>query len=87
MTSVMDRTDTTTPDAGAVAIERRRVVRHFQRYTSEHRADRAASHRLGHRQRQAIGEAFYSHPDLPGVCFPTRIAAARAAVRRQQKGK
>lgn len=58
----------------------RAVIRHFQHYTAEHRADRAASHRLGHRQRTAIGEAFYTHPARPNVAFPTRRAAARAAL-------
>lgn len=60
------------------AGETRRVVRHFQRYTPEQRASRAASHRLGHRQRTAVGEYFYTHPDVPGVAFPTRSAAFRA---------
>lgn len=58
---------------------RRQVVRHFQRYTAEQRADRAASHRLGPRQRQSVGEYFYTHPDVPGRCFPTRGRAAQAA--------
>lgn len=58
----------------------RSVVRHFQRYNSEQRADRAASHRLGQQQRRAVGEHFYTHPHAPGRAFPTRRAAARAAV-------
>lgn len=64
----------------ALKAESRRVVRNLQRYASEQRADLAASHRLGHRQRQAIGEFFYTHPDVPGLAFPTRSAAARAAL-------
>jgi hypothetical protein len=68
-------------DALRLAAEARRVVRHFQRFTPEQRADHASSGRLGHRQRQAVGEFFYVHPDLPGRAFPTRRAAARAALR------
>lgn len=64
----------------ALAAERKRVVRGFYRYSSEMRADRAASFRLGHRQRAAVGEFYYTHPDRPGVCFGTRSAAARAAL-------
>lgn len=60
--------------------EARRVVRVFQRYSPTTRADRAASHRLGPRQRQAVGEFFYTHPDVPGRAFSTRTAAAKAAV-------
>ncbi len=69
----------TTPDA--VQVAERDVVRHFQHFTSEQRADRAASHRLGHRQRQAVGETFFSHPAVPGRAFTTRRQAAQAAVR------
>lgn len=64
-----------------LATERARVVRHFQPYTAEQRADRAASHRLGHRQRAAVGEHYYTHPDVPDVAFRTRTAAARAGLR------
>lgn len=58
-------------------------MRGFQAYTSVQRADVAASHRLGHQQRHSTGEAFWVHPDLPGLAFPTRIAAARAALARR----
>jgi hypothetical protein len=54
--------------------------RGFQRYTSELRADIAASFRLTQGQRASIGEAFWTHPLCPGVCYPTRIAALRAAL-------
>lgn len=57
------------------------AVRGFQRYTSETRADLRASFRLGYRQRESIGEAFWTHPLVPGLAFPTRIAALRAALR------
>lgn len=66
----------------ALDAARKRVVRHFQRYTPEQRADRAASHRLGHTQRHAVGEYFYTHPDVPGLAYPTRTAAAHAALQR-----
>ena len=56
------------------------AARGFFRYTSEQRANHAASFRLGRHQRRAIGEAFWTHPLLPGVCFPTRVEARRAAL-------
>lgn len=63
--------------------EARRVRRIFQGYTSETRAMHAASHRLGHRQRGAVGEYFYVHPERPDVCFPTRKAAVLAGLAAQ----
>lgn len=63
----------------AVRDAARLAVRHFQHYSAEHRADRAASHRLGPQQRRAVGEQFYTHPQAPGRAFPTRRAAGRAA--------
>lgn len=57
------------------------AVRGFERYTPDMRASMAASFRLGYQQRQSVGEAWWSHPRCPGVCFPTRIAALRAALR------
>ena len=54
-------------------------IRHFQKYSHTERADRASSHRLGYRQKHAIGEVFWSHPAVPGIAFPTRKAAIRAA--------
>lgn len=63
-----------------LATERKRVTRCFQRYTHDQRANHAASHRLGHRQRKAVGEYFYVHPDVPGLAFPTRDRAARAGL-------
>lgn len=64
----------------ALKTERKRVVRCFQRYSSEARANHASSHRLGHRQRQAVGEFYYVHPNVPGRAFSTRMAAAVAAL-------
>lgn len=67
-----------------VRAEMRRVVRHFQHYTPAQRADRAASHRLGHRQRAAHGEHFYTHPDIPKIAYRTRSDAARAGLERRK---
>lgn len=54
------------------------VHRCFQKYTSSQRADHAASHRLGFRKREAVGEFFYVSDLVPGFAFPTRKAAQRA---------
>ena len=51
------------------------VTRCLQRYDSYQRADRAASHRLGHRQREAIGEFFYTNDEEPTTGYPTAKAA------------
>jgi hypothetical protein len=64
----------------ALKAERKRVTRCFHAYSSECRANHAASFRLGYQQRRAMGEFFYVHPDLPNKAFPTRGAAARAAM-------
>lgn len=56
--------------------------RGFQRYTTDQRANLASSHRVGFRQRQAVGEVFWTHPLCPNVCYPTRAAARRAAIAR-----
>lgn len=64
----------------ALKDELKKVVRNFQRYDHEQRANHAASHRLGHRQREAVGETFYTHPSIPNVAFPTRRRAAEAAL-------
>ena len=57
------------------------AVRCFEQYTSEQRANHAASFRLGHQQRQAVGEFFWVHEYCRGVCYPTRKDALRAALR------
>jgi hypothetical protein len=54
-----------------------RLVTHF---SSETRATMRASHRLGFRQREQIMDTNWTHELCPGVCFPTRIAALRAAL-------
>lgn len=68
--------------AAALKAETKKVIRNFQPHTSDQRADRAASHRMGHQQRASIGEYFYTHPEVPGVAFPTRKRAAEAAIAR-----
>lgn len=59
--------------------------RGFHRHTSQERADLRASFRLGRLQRESIGEAFWTHPYCPGVCFPTKTDAYRAALRTLQR--
>lgn len=56
------------------------AVRGFQRFDHNQRAGMMASHRLGFRQRERVGEAFWTHPLMPGLAFPTRIRALRAAL-------
>jgi hypothetical protein len=63
-----------------LVAERRLVVRHFQRYSSEERAARAASHRLTEGQRRSVGGYFYTHPAVPNVAFSTRAQAAWAGL-------
>lgn len=62
------------------AFDLPRAERGWHAYDSHQRATRRASHRLGTRQREAVGVAFWTHAALPGVCYPTRAAAERAAV-------
>ena len=64
----------------ALKAEAKRVARCFNAYSSEARANHAASHRLGHRQRASTGDFYYTHPSFPTTAFATRGAAARAAV-------
>lgn len=58
----------------------RTVTRVFLRHSPEARANLAASHRVGHRQRTEPGRFVYVHPARPGVSFPSRGLAAHAAV-------
>lgn len=51
----------------------------FMRYTPEQRADHASSHRLGRRQREAVGEFFYEHDMIPDRAFPTAKTATTRA--------
>lgn len=68
-------------DLDQLAAARRAVVRHFHRYSPEQRATHAASHRLGHRQRHAVGEHFYTppRPAGPGVPDPDRSRPSPAS--------
>lgn len=58
-----------------------KVIRNFQPYTSEQRANHAANFRMTQGQRQSIGEFFYTHADIPGIAFPTRKRAEAAGKR------
>jgi hypothetical protein len=64
----------------ALKAEMKRVTRCFQSYTSEQRANHADSFKLGIRQRHAVGEFYYVHPDVPGKAFPKRKLAATYAL-------
>jgi hypothetical protein len=68
----------------ALKAEMKRVTRCFQSYTSEQRANHADSFKLGIRQRHAVGEFYYVHPDVPGKAFPRRKLAATYAMTSQQ---
>tara|TARA_B100000519_G_scaffold202972_1_gene223290 strand:+ start:4655 stop:5032 length:378 start_codon:yes stop_codon:yes gene_type:complete len=63
-----------------IRTEAKRVIRHFQSYSSDARALHASSHRLGHRKRQSIGEYFYTHPEIPDIAFDQKKKAAIAAL-------
>ena len=64
----------------ALKAEAKKVVRCFQPYSSEQRANHAASFRVGYRQREAVGHFYYVHPAIPNRAFDTRGKAARAAL-------
>lgn len=55
------------------------AIRCFQRYDSNARSDRAASHRMRHQQRQAVGEFFYVHSMIPDRAYSTAQQATMAA--------
>ena len=58
----------------------RHVTRCFHRYSHVERADRSASHRLGFRQREAVGEHFYVSDLIPGIAYPSRSRAEWATI-------
>lgn len=62
------------------------ATRCFQRYSHTARTNIQASHRLGQRQRAAVGEFFYVHPLAPGLAFPTKKQAETAAFEAAQNG-
>jgi hypothetical protein len=55
------------------------AVRCWNPYSAENRANRAASFRLGFRQRQELGHYFYIHPMVPNRAFDTAKQATTAA--------
>lgn len=61
-------------------LARLKVVRCFERYTSEQRAGMASSHRLGQYQRHATGRFYWITELVPGRAFDTRGEAIRAAL-------
>jgi hypothetical protein len=67
------------------SVRAKTVTRCFQRYSSEDRANHAASHRVGYLKRQAVGEFFYVSSLVPGLAFPTRSRAEQAE--REIQGK
>jgi len=73
-----ERTRRCEPTGGAGAGILSGCVKGFHRYSSQDRADLMSSPRMGHRQRERVGEVFWTHPAVHGVCFPTRKLAAMA---------
>ena len=55
------------------------AIRSFLRYGVDERSNRASSRRMGHRQREAVGEFFYTHPLCGDIAFPTAKAATTRA--------
>lgn len=55
------------------------ATRCFQRHSSETRAMMASSFRLGRRQRQSVGEYFYTHAMIPDRAFSSAGLATTAA--------
>lgn len=53
-----------------------KITRQFMRYTAEQRTNRMASHKLGHRAKETVGEYFYTRDDVPNIAFATRKQAA-----------
>jgi hypothetical protein len=60
------------------------ATRCLHKYSSQDRANLAASHRLTPGQRASMGEYFYVHPLQPSIAFPTRKRALTAAWRAYQ---
>ena len=63
-------------------------IKIFQKWDSEIRATRAASFRLGHRQKESIGEYFWCDDRVPGIAFKTRqecMSAIKNKVQNDQR--
>lgn len=58
---------------------RPKVNRLFHHYSHNERCVRAGSHRLGHRERNAVGHYIYTIAGIEGVCFRSPSQARRAA--------
>lgn len=63
-----------------VAAPKIKTTRHFQKYTSEQRAQRAASFRLTGKQREAAGEYFYTNK-FEDIAYRTKKEAKEGAKR------
>ena len=55
------------------------ATRNFQPFDSEQRANIAASHRLGFRQRKSVGQYFYTHELCGNISFFTAKQAVTNA--------
>jgi hypothetical protein len=60
------------------ALKSKTIRRCFERYDSDTRASKMASHRQGYQQKQAVGEFYYVSDFIPGIAFPTRSRAEAA---------
>jgi hypothetical protein len=80
MTVAADHKATSNYDT-ALKAEAKKVIRCFQRYTSDQVA--ALYARTGRPSRDALdrGHFFYVHPAVPGVAFDKRLDAARAGIK------
>lgn len=56
------------------------ITRCFERFTSEVRADHAASFRLGPKQRYRMGDFYYVASSIPDRAFDTRKKAVEASL-------
>lgn len=63
----------------ALKAEAKKVIRCFQPYSSDQRANHAASFRLGHRQREAVGHFFYMHPAIGNRAIAKAVGTSEPA--------
>ena len=55
------------------------ATRNFDKFTAEQCANHASSHKMGFRQRQAVGQFFYTHKLCPSIAFDTAQQATERA--------
>ena len=79
----MEEEDLKVLDGGLLSYKQFRklfpATRNFHKYDHITRADRASSFRLGHQQRKADGEYFYTHLLIPDRAFDTAGQATEGA--------